>query len=95
MGANLQELIDVLKSQCRLMTAMSSCLAAEREAVISGDREALNRQVALKESLVQQLKDAEVQRQLQVDALCPSLDPMDAMVTLKTLTAVGKALKKS
>lgn len=87
MGTNLQHLIDVLKEQTRLMADMTHCLAAEREAVIAGDREALDREVAQKELLVQRIQDAESRRQRQVDAVSASLDITDSGVTLETLAA--------
>ena len=56
METDLQELMDVLKAQTGLMADMTRCLAAEREALIGGERDMLERQVARKTDLVEQRK---------------------------------------
>jgi flagellar biosynthesis/type III secretory pathway chaperone len=90
MAANLQELIDVLKVQIRLTGEMTRCLAAEREAVIAGDTESLNREVAEKERLVKKIQEAEARRQRNVDAVSEILNITDSALTLETLAAASE-----
>ncbi|MGB5984290.1 MAG: flagellar protein FlgN [Desulfobacterales bacterium] len=85
METDLQHLMDVLSLQMGLMADMAGCLAAEREAVIGGEREQLERQVARKERLVQQIQEAETRRRRQVEAVCASLDISDSTLTLEQL----------
>ena len=89
METSLQHLIDVLSEQLRLMEDMSRCLAAEREAVISGDRQTLDREVAQKEKLIQRIKAAEERRQRQVETVSAGLGITDGKVTLEKLAEVA------
>jgi len=91
MDTKLQHLIDVLEEQMALMVSMARCLAAERDAVIQGDRKALDREVARKEQLVQQIKDTETRRQRRVDEVSASFKIADQVVTLDVLAAAAPA----
>ena len=89
METDLQELMDVLKAQTGLMADMTRCLAAEREALIGGERDMLERQVARKTDLVEQIQDAEIRRRRQVEAVCQKLDIREPSVTLEQLAALA------